>query len=130
MNRHITLALALVTGAAFGAAAVQTLRAQANPPALNISEITVHNEEGYEKDYLPLITKVIQDNGGKYLVRSDKTLSYQGPPAPPRVVVIQLESLDKVKAMYESAAFKHAQDVGRKYATQRIYAVQGISPPL
>ena len=42
MNRTFTIGLGmLVTGAAIGAAAVQTLHAQAKPPAFQIVEVTV-----------------------------------------------------------------------------------------
>jgi hypothetical protein len=47
MNRHITLGLAVVAGAAVGAAAVQNLHAQARPVAFVIADIGVTNQEGY-----------------------------------------------------------------------------------
>jgi Domain of unknown function (DUF1330) len=69
VNRHFTVGLAMVASAAFGAAAVQTLHAQAKPPAYNIAEITIKDQDGYNKEYLPLITKALTDAGGKFLVR-------------------------------------------------------------
>ena len=57
MNRHITVGLAMVGSAALGAAAVQTLHAQTKPPAYNIAEITIKDQDGYNKEYLPLITR-------------------------------------------------------------------------
>ena len=50
-----------------GAGLVQALHAQAKPPAFNIAEITVTNEEGYNKEYVPPIVKSIQDSGGKFV---------------------------------------------------------------
>jgi hypothetical protein len=64
--RHITVGLAMVASAALGAAAVQTLHAQAKPPAYNIAEITIKDQDGYNKEYLPLVTKSITDAGGKF----------------------------------------------------------------
>lgn len=68
MNRVITIALAMFVGAGLGAAAVQGLHAQAKPPAFNIAEITVTNDEGYNKEYVPPIVKSIaaQAIGDKY----------------------------------------------------------------
>jgi hypothetical protein len=63
VNRHVTVELAMVASAALGAAAVQTLHAQAKPPAYNIVEITIKDQDGYNKDYLPPITKAIADAG-------------------------------------------------------------------
>ena len=118
----------MIAGAALGAAAVQTLHAQTKPPAYNIEEITINDQDGYTKEYLPVITKALTDAGGKFLVRGGKTISYEGAAAAPRVVVIQFESLDKLQALYDSAPYKQAVAIGDKYATQRIFGVEGVSP--
>ena len=137
MNRHIALGLAMVASGALGAAAVQALHAQGKPPAYNIAEITIKDQDGYNKEYLPLITKALTDAGGKFIVRGGKTISYEGTAAAPRVVVIQFESLDKLQALYNSTPYqalynstpyKDAVAVGDKFATQRIFGVEGVSP--
>jgi uncharacterized protein (DUF1330 family) len=128
VHRHLTMGLAMVAGAALGAAAVQELHAQTKPPAYNIAEIAIKDQDGYNKEYLPLITKALTDAGGKFLVRGGKTISYASAAPAPRVVVIQFESLDKLQALYGSAPYKQAIAVGDKYATQRIFGVEGASP--
>jgi uncharacterized protein (DUF1330 family) len=128
VNRNITVVLAMLASAALGAAAIQTLHAQAKPPAYNIVEITIKDQDGYTKEYLPVITKVLTDAAGKFLVRGGKTISYEGAAPAPRVVVVQFESLDKLQALYNSASYKDAIAVGDKYATQRIFGVEGVSP--
>jgi uncharacterized protein (DUF1330 family) len=128
MNRNITLGLALVAGAALGAAAVQTLHAQAKPQAFSVVEITVTNQDGYNKDYIPPVTKAIQDGGGKFIARGGKTFSYEGAPPAQRIVLLQWENLDKLQAFQNSPAYKSAQTIGQKYATFRIFGVEGVSP--
>ena len=128
INRHITVGLAMIASAALGAAAVQTLHAQTKPPAYNVAEITIKDQDGYNKEYLPLITKALTDAGGKFIVRGGKTISYEGAAPAPRVVVVQFENLDKLQALYNSAPYKDAIAVGDKYSTQRIFGVEGISP--
>jgi uncharacterized protein (DUF1330 family) len=118
----------MVVSVALGAAAVQILHAQTKPPAYNIAEITIKDQDGYNKEYLPLITKALTDAGGKFLVRGGKTLSFEGAAPAQRLVVIQFESLDKLQALYNSAAYKDAIAVGDKYATQRIFGVEGVLP--
>jgi len=127
MNRHITLGLATVAGAAVGAAAIQSLHAQAEPVAYVVSEITITNQDGYNKDYVPPVVKTIQDGGGKFIARGGKTVSFLGAPPAPRVVVIQFESIDKAQAWFNSSANKDAQTIGDKYATFHSYAVEGVS---
>jgi uncharacterized protein (DUF1330 family) len=128
INRHITVGLAMIGSAVLGAAVVQTLHAQAKPPAYNVAEITIKDQDGYNKEYLPLVTKAITDAGGKFIVRGGKTISYEGAAPAPRVIVIQFENLDKLQALYNSATYKDAIAVGDKYSTQRIFGVEGISP--
>src|ERR1700752_4475891 len=114
MNRHITIGLTMVASAALGAAAVQTLHAQTKPPAYNIAEIAVKDQDGYTKEYLPLISKALTDAGGKFVVLGGKTISFEGTAPAPRVVVIQFESLDKLQALYDSVAYKQAVAIGDK----------------
>jgi uncharacterized protein (DUF1330 family) len=57
-----------------------------------------------------------------------RLLSYEGAAPAPRVVVVQFESLDTLQALYNSAAYKDAIAIGDKYATQRIFGVEGVSP--
>ena len=128
INRHITIGLAIIGSAALGAAVVQTLHAQAKPPAYNVVEITIKDQDGYNKEYLPLVTKAIADAGGKFIVRGGKTISFEGAVPAPRVVVVQFENLDKLQALFNSPTYKDAITVGDKYATQRIFGVEGVSP--
>jgi uncharacterized protein (DUF1330 family) len=128
MKTLYTVSLAMLAGAAIGSAAVQTLHAQAKPPAFQIAEITVNNQDGFSKDFLPVIGKVTTDAGGKFLARGGKTISVQGAPPEPRIVVVQYDSLDKMQALFDSSAFKQAIAVGNKYATQRTFGVEGVSP--
>src|SRR5260370_20936174 len=88
VNRHITVGLAMVASAALGAATVQTLHAQAKPPAYNIVEITIKDQDGYNKEYLPLITKVLAHAVAKFLVRGGKAISFDDEAPPPRIVFL------------------------------------------
>ena len=64
LNRHITVGLAMAASAELGAATVQTLHAQGKPSAYNRAEIAIKDQDGYNKEYLPLITKALSDAGG------------------------------------------------------------------
>ncbi len=126
MKTHYAVTLSMLVGIGIGAGAVQTLRAQAKPPAYIVAEIDVTNEEPYLKEYVPLAVKALQDSGAKYLARGGKTAVIDGA-APKRVVVAQYESIDKAQAAYSSAAYKEARKIGEKYAKFRIFAVEGLA---
>ena len=129
MNRTtMTVGLSILAGAALGAAAVETLHAQAKPLAFQIAEVTIKDQDGFNKEFLPLIVKANADNGGKFLARGGKTLAIQGDPPAPRIVIVQFDNLEKLQAAIDSSAFKDALAVGNKYATQRVYGVEGVAP--
>jgi len=120
----------MAAGIALGAAAVHGLHAQARPPGYIIGDVNVKDKDAYSyaNEFLPLALKAIEDGGGKYLVRGGKTASLEDAPPGNRVVVLQFDSLGKAQAYWDSAANKDAFATSRKYATFRIFAVEGASP--
>jgi uncharacterized protein (DUF1330 family) len=101
MKATSKFALALVASFALGAAAVQTLYAQAKPPGYAIVEVNVTDENGFTKEFLPLIAKDIQAAGGKYVVRGGNPVTLQGAPPTSRVVVLQFDSAEKNASVVE-----------------------------
>ena len=63
MQAKYKFALALATGFSLGAGAIHGLHATASPPAYVINEITVNDEDGYKKDFLPGAQKAIEQWG-------------------------------------------------------------------
>jgi uncharacterized protein (DUF1330 family) len=124
MNRHIALGLAMVAGAALGAAAVQGLHAQAKPPIYLITEIDVPNMDAYLKEYAPLAQKTIKDNGGR-IIAAGPAKSVEGEPPKARVTVQVWDSEDKMRAWRNSAEYKKAREVGNKLAKFRTFIVDG-----
>jgi uncharacterized protein (DUF1330 family) len=124
MQTKYTVALSLVVGFALGAAAIQTLRAQAKAIGYVVAEVNVKEQDGYKKDFLPVI--VPSSKRGNYLAAGGKTVSFIGLPPPNRVVIVQYESLDKAQEWWGKA--KDTVSIGQKYADFTIYAVEGASP--
>jgi uncharacterized protein (DUF1330 family) len=128
MKAKYSVALAMAASFALGGLAVQGLHAQAKPPAYVVAEVTVKDQDGYTKEFLPAIGKAIQAEGGKFIARGGKTASFTESPPSPRVVLVQYESLDKAQAWWNSTATKDAYATGEKYASFRLFAVEGASP--
>jgi len=127
MKFQYTGGLAFLIGLGIGAVAIQSLHAQAKPPAYVVAEIDVMNQEGYAKEYLSPSSKALLDNGAKYLARGSRTASIKGEP-PKRIVLLTFENFEKAQAAFNSPAFQAAAQVGEKYAKFRIYAVEGAPP--
>jgi hypothetical protein len=78
MKPFVLAALGTAAGFAAGAGLVQTIHAQAAPPAYVISEIEVTNAEAYAKEYVPLANKALADSGQKRLASGGKTIAIAG----------------------------------------------------
>lgn len=125
MNPKFKMTLALLVGAALGAAAMEGLHAQAKPPVYTVTEIDVHDVDAYVKEYVPVVQPIIKKAGGTLLAASLKVTPMLGTP-PKRVAINRWDSLEAAEAMYNSPEYKAAQAIGDKYATFRRYAVEGM----
>jgi uncharacterized protein (DUF1330 family) len=126
MKSNYKSMLTAVAAFALGAVAVQGLHAQMKPPVFVVGEVAVKDEAGYKSEWLPKIQPIIKETGGKYLAGGfNKTWTQLGDDPPNRVVIIQWPSLDDFKA-YAEKTTPMFKGEGGKYATYRIYAVEGI----
>jgi uncharacterized protein (DUF1330 family) len=125
MKNYLALAAAMLAGAAFGAIAVGTLHAQGAAKAyafVDISEIT--NPDLF-KTLIPKAGPAVQAFGGKFIVRTDKITAGEGQP-PKRFVVIEFDSLDKIKAWHDSAAQKEVDEILMKASKSRSFSAPGL----
>jgi uncharacterized protein (DUF1330 family) len=124
MNRHITLGLAMIASAAFGAAAMQGLHAQAKPKAYSVTEIEVLDTAAMSA-YGPLITAAVKAaGGGNFNTAGGRIIAFVGEP-PKRVAINEWGSLEQVQAFANSAAWKNlapqrdkAQKITRQYVVE------------
>ena len=93
MQTRYAVILALLAGATVGSVAVQSLHAQANPPAFMVAINEVSNQEGYTKEYLPAAQKAIKDHGGVY-VAAGPTAQVVGGLPNGRGVILRWESME------------------------------------
>ncbi len=133
MNTKFKLTLAMLAGAAIGAAAVNGLHAQAKPPLYVVSEIDVTNPEAYGKEYAPKAQALIKASGGRFLAigglagaGAGKVTAFDGE-APKRTTVQVWDSMEQYQAYRSLPAFKEARQIGEKYAKFHTFAVEGVS---
>ena len=127
MNHHITLGLAAIAGAVLGAAAIQTLHAQAKPPIYQITEIDVSNLDAYIKEYAPKAQALIKAGGGVNIAASQNVTRVEGDAPKARVAVTRWASLEDLNAYRNKADFKELRaTVGDKYAKFRTFTVEGV----
>jgi uncharacterized protein (DUF1330 family) len=125
MKSTYKVTLAALTGAAFSAAATYGLLAQGKPLAYAITEVEIIDQAAFN-EFSPKVPATMQPFGGKYLVRGGKVTPLEGD-APKRVVVSVFDSVEKVQAWRESAAWKELTPIRSKAAKTRAYIVEGVT---
>ena len=129
MTGILKITAAIVGGLLIGGGSVQLLHAQSKPPAYVVAEVAVKDKEGFEQNFLKATQKDIADHGGKYLAGGyNKTVSLSGAEPQNRVVILQFANMDAVKEWRDQGAMDMENTVGNKYASFRIYAVEGVAP--
>jgi uncharacterized protein (DUF1330 family) len=125
MKARWTVALSMLVGLILGAAAMETLHAQAKPPAYMIAINEVRNQEGYTKEYVPPAQKSVKDHGGVYVAAGPGTQVTGNLPNGP-VVILRWDSIEALQSWHNSPDFQAALKIGEKYAQFNIIAVDGM----
>ncbi|MBM3396396.1 MAG: DUF1330 domain-containing protein [Betaproteobacteria bacterium] len=90
-----------------------------------ISEVEVHNPQGYE-EYRKLVGPSLAKYNGKFLVRGGKVETIEGDWIPKRMVVCEFESLAKAHEWYDSPEYARAKAVALQHSTRRIIFLEGV----
>jgi uncharacterized protein (DUF1330 family) len=124
MNTKYKIALAVLAGAALGAAAVEGLHAQAKPKAYIITESEVLDAASLA-EYAPKAQAAAKAAGGvPGVVASGKIVALIGD-APKRFGVSEWASLEKAQAYYNSAERKELTPLRDKaFKTTRQFIVE------
>jgi uncharacterized protein (DUF1330 family) len=93
-------------------------------PVYVIAEVDVTNPEAMTKEFTAKNQPIVKAAGGRYLTAGGDTLTLQGEP-PKRVVIHVWNSMDEVKAWWDSAESREARRIGARYGKFRVYAVEG-----
>jgi uncharacterized protein (DUF1330 family) len=134
MKTHTTVILAMLAGAAIGAAAVNGLKAQAKAPLYVVTEIDVTNPDAYGKEYAPKAQALIKSAGGRFLAiggvagaGAGKVTAIEGE-APKRATLQVWDSMEQYRAYRNSPGFKEVRQIGDKYAKFHTFSVDGVTP--
>jgi uncharacterized protein (DUF1330 family) len=125
MKHNQAMALSVLAGAAIGALAVHGLHAQAKPPAYAVVENDVSNPEAYAKEFAPIAGRALTEAGGKFLARRGRIVAVDGEPPKSPVTLLAFENVEKAQAAF-AGPYRDARKIGDKYATHRIYIVEGL----
>ena len=128
MNPKSKIMLAVVVGAALGAAAMEGLHAQAKPKAYTVSELEILDAAANDA-FVPLIQAAQKAAGGRnFRTGGGMIVAMEGAAAPKRVAITEWDSLETAQAFYNSKAWKDLAPQRDKAAkTIRRYVVEAVN---
>jgi uncharacterized protein (DUF1330 family) len=128
MNTKFNILLAIVAGAALGAAATQGLHAQAKLKAYTVAELETLDAAA-QASYVPAVLAAQKAAGGHpFNTGGGKMIAMEGAPAPMRVAITEWDSLEQAQAFYNSAAWKNlAPQRDKATKTIRRYTVEAAN---
>jgi uncharacterized protein (DUF1330 family) len=128
MNSKLKTAMAVVAGAALGAAAMQGLHAQAKLKAYTVAELETL-DAGAQATYVPAVLAAQKAAGGHaFNTGGGKMVAMEGAPPPMRVAITEWDSLEQAQAFYNSAAWKNlAPQRDKATKTIRRYTVEAVN---
>lgn len=101
--------------------------AQAKTAAYAVVELDVRQPDEFSKEFFPLAAKVFAEAGASFVVKPSAPMSVDDT-APKRVAIIRFDSVEKATATFASPAYREARKIGDKYASFRIFVVEGVAP--
>jgi uncharacterized protein (DUF1330 family) len=128
MNLNFKIVLAVVAGAALGAAAIQGLHAQAKLKAYTVAELETLDAAA-QATYVPAVLAAQKAVGGHpFNTGGGKMIAMEGAAAPKRVAITEWDSLEQAQAFYNSAAWKNlAPQRDKATKTIRRYTVEAVN---
>jgi uncharacterized protein (DUF1330 family) len=90
-----------------------------------IVELEVHDPQRYE-DYKRMAETSIATYGGRYVVRGGAVETLEGDWHPKRIVVLEFESMARVRQWWDSPEYREGKALRRATATSRLIAVEGL----
>jgi uncharacterized protein (DUF1330 family) len=128
-SKLIAVALgSAIVSSILGAAGGSLLRAQtAVAPAYLIAEVQVTDPDGW-KQYLAALPGTMAPFHEKTLARSPALALDASTPPAGAVAILAFNSMDDLKAWWNSPAYQAIVPLREKSAKTRVYAVQGLPP--
>ncbi len=111
-----------------GAAATSFHSAPAAPRAYAIAEINVTDPVAYKK-YLAVVTPIVTQFGGKYIVRAGQIMPVEGDAPNGRFIIIEFQNMATAQRFESSAQYRAIAPLRQRAARSRLFLVEGVPKP-
>ena len=89
-----------------------------------IADLEITDPAGFE-EYRQLVAPQVAAYGGKYVVRGGALETVEGDWSPGRIVILEFESMEKLKAWYGSDDYRPVMSKRHSSANSKVVIVEG-----
>ena len=89
-----------------------------------IAQLEITDPAGFE-EYRKLVAPLVAKYGGKYVVRGGAIEPIEGDWAPKRLVILEFESVERVKQWHDSEDYRPVMEMRHKSAITNAVIVEG-----
>ena len=93
-------------------------------PAYVIVDIDIFDPAGFA-EYRKSIVSLVEKYGGKYVAVSDRIETLEGDWHPPRIVMIEFESMKRAKEWFDSAEYRPLCQIRKRTAKTNMILIEG-----
>ena len=91
-----------------------------------VAQIEVGDIEDY-REYMKQTPRIIQQFGGRFIVRGGDMETLEGPDETLRIIVIEFPTLDQAKTFYHSTEYSQARKLREGAGLAKLIAIEGYS---
>jgi len=96
-------------------------------PVYLILDIAVIDQDVYD-EYVARVPAVLEQYGGRYLVRTGQVATLAGDWQPERIVVVEFDSSEQVQEFYASPEYQALAPLREQSTASRAILVEGYEP--
>ena len=90
-----------------------------------IAQDEITDQEGFAR-YREIVPAIIEQFGGRFLVRGGKTEALEGDWEPSRLIIIEFPSVEQAKAWWSSEEYAEAKALRQRTANTQLTIVEGV----
>jgi uncharacterized protein (DUF1330 family) len=94
-------------------------------PAYVIGSVTIQDAEAFA-EYASQVPAVIERYGGRYCARGGAVEVLEGSWSPPRLAVLEFDSVEQAKRWYESDEYQELAAIRQRSADTDLVLVEGL----
>jgi len=103
----------------------QTAAPRGPAPAYYVAEFELTDREAL-RPYAERVEATFRPFSGRYIVRGGQTNALEGNAPKSRIVIIAFDSLEQVRAWYNSPAYAEIRPIRQRSGTTDAYIVEGL----